>query len=222
MFYFRLNRVKIADNGDGKFMGIFGSDKSKIQFISLVSTEVSTPDLEEIITEIDPEARKEKLRQFASTVASLVKFTPIHNVRDKRVVTFGPTGRLLHFQEVIPRFFTWQFLCVKLNNSTRHLATELNEAVNAEKFDDFAGQFPVLVGKTAAAPYLAGVAIGKFVLDVFTRHLMTKKDKQLGIIETSFVRMKDYPYGNADFVDVLDETENLEIDYTIFSFEEEV
>ena len=96
MFYFRLNRVKILDNGSGKFIGLFGSDKAKIQFVSLVSDAVSLPDLGDIINETDAEKRKALLKDVVTGVASSVIFTPISRIKDNFEVTFGDTGKIIH------------------------------------------------------------------------------------------------------------------------------
>lgn len=222
MFYFRLNRVKIHDNGDGKFLGLFGSDKSKVQFISLVVSEsVSMPDLDDLLNETDTTKRKLLLQEAASKVASSFIFTPIHNIKDKREITFGETGIIIHESEKIPKSFSWQLLCIKLNKDTRDLGKELNQVVNNENFDNFAKSFPALVGATVSAPYTAGVVIGKFVFNAFTKHLSNKKDKQLGILQTSFIRLLDYPNGNREGRDVKDSSENLRLDYSILGFEQQ-
>jgi hypothetical protein len=221
MFYFRLNRVKIWDNGSGKFIGLFGKDKSKIQFISLVVSEsVSTPDLGDIINETNAEKRKSLLKAATMSVANSVVFTPIHNVKDQFEVTFGNTGRILHLSEKIPKSFNWQFLCLKLNQDSRDLGTELQGIINSDKFDGFAASFPTLIGAAATAPYTAGIEIGKFIFKAFTNHLTTKKYKQLGILETSFIQQLDYKHGNAEALDVKDETGNLRIDYSLLGFDD--
>lgn len=218
MFYFRLNRVKIWDNGDKKFLGLIGKDKSKVQFVSLVSDNVSLPDLDGLLNETDAVKRKALLEEAASAVASSVVFTPIHNVKDNREITFGDTGKLIHQADKIPDAFNWEFLCVKLNKDDRDLGKELNAVVSNEKFDDFATSFPKLIGKVVSPQFTAGVAIGKFIFKAFTNHLANKKDKQLGILETSFIRQLDYANGNREGRDVKDETENLRIDYSILGF----
>lgn len=218
MFYFRLNRVKIWDNGDGKFLGLIGKDKSKVQFISLISDDVSLPNLEDLLNETDVAKRKTLLQEAAEAVVSSVIFTPIDNVKDGREITFGETGKIIHQADKIPDAFNWEFLCVKLNKGDRDLGKELNAVVNDEKFDDFATSFPKLIGKVVSPQFTAGVAIGKFIFKAFTNHLANKKDKQLGILETSFIRQLDYPNGNREGRDVKDETENLRIDYSILGF----
>lgn len=220
-FYFRLNRVKIHDNGSGKFIGLIGSDKSKIQFISMVvSDNVVLPNLDEIINEIDAEKRKALLKEAALGVATSFVFTPVHNVKDRFEVTFGDTGVLVHRSDVIPDSFSWELLCVKLNKGTRDLGQELNDVINDEKFDSMAANFPKLIGAAASAPYTAGVEIGKFIFSAFTKHLAKKKDKQLGILQTSYIRKLDYPNGNREGRDVQDGTGNLRIDYSILGFED--
>lgn len=218
MFYFRLNRVKILDNGSGRFLGLIGNDKAKIQFISLVSDEVSLPDLGDIINETNAEKRKTLLKDAVTNVASSVVFTPISRIKDNFEVTFGDTGKIIHQAEMIPKSFSWEFLCVKLNKDNRDLGAELHDVITNEKFDNFAASFPVLIGKTVSAPYTAGVEIGKFIFSAFTKHLAGKKDKQLGILETSYIRQLDYPNGNREGKDVQDETRNLRIDYSILGF----
>jgi hypothetical protein len=221
MFFFRLNKVKIRDNGDGKFLGILGSDKSKIQFISLVVSEsISLPDLGDIINENDGAKRKELLKEAVLGVASAITFTPIHGVKDNTDVTFGDTGVVIHKSDVMPKFFGWEFLVVKLNKDNRDLGEELNGVVNDEKFDGFAANFPKLIGKTAAAPYTAGVEIGKFIFNAFTKHLSKQKDKQLGILEMSFIKQLDYKNGSREGVGVQDESGNLRIDYSIITVED--
>ncbi len=219
-FFFRLNRVKIASNGDGKFLGLIGSDKSKIQFISLVVEDSTTlPNLEKIVTENDQAKREELIKETAKAMATSFVFTPIHDIKDNFEVTFGDTGVVLHMSSAIPRSFHWEFLCVKLNKGQRDLAKEIQGVVENQKFDEIAGKIPVLVGAAASAPYTAGIAIGKFVAGAFLNHLKEKKDKQLGILETSFIRPLDYPNGNREGRDVRDSQNNLRIDYSIFGFE---
>jgi hypothetical protein len=221
MFFFRLNKVKIRDNGDGKFLGILGSDKSKIQFISLVVTDgVSLPDLGDIINENDADARKALIKEAVLGVASSVTFTPIHGVKDNTDVTFGDTGVVIHRSDTMPKTFSWEFLAVKLNKDNRDLGEELNGVVNDDKFDGFAANFVKVIGKTTTAPITAGVEIGKFIFSAFTKHLSKQKDKQLGILETSFIKQLDYKNGSREGVNVQDETGNLRIDYSIITVED--
>lgn len=220
MFYFRLNKVKIWNNGSGKKFWITGSDKSKIQFISFVVSEsVAMPNLDDIINETDLTKRKALLKEAATEVAGSFIFTPIHNVKDKFEVTFGETGIVVYQSAKIPDSFSWQILCVKLNKDNRDLGEELKTVINDEKFDDFAKSFPVLVGTAVSAPYTAGLEIGKFVFKAFTNHLSKQKDKQLGILQTSYIRLLDYPNGNREAKDVQDSTGNLRIDYSLLGIE---
>ena len=133
MFYFRLNRVKIWDNGDGKFLGLIGKDKSKVQFISLISDTVSLPDLGDLLDETNADKRKALLKEAAEAAVSSVVFTPIDNVKDGREITFGPTGKVIYENDKIPDDFNWEFLCVKLNKSDRDLGQELKTVVSDEK-----------------------------------------------------------------------------------------
>ena len=220
-FYFRLNKVMIADNGDGKLFGVFGKDKSKIQFISLLTTdEVALPNLDELLNTVDPAKRAALLKAAAAGVASSVIFTPIDGIKDKSEITFGDTGKILYQSKTIPESLNWELICVKLNKTDRDLGTELLGVVNDEKFDGFASDFPKLMGKAVPTPYTAGVEIGKFVLKAFLGHLANKKDKQLGMLETSYIRQIDYKHGNREGVGVQDETRNLRIDYSILGSED--
>jgi hypothetical protein len=221
MFYFRLNRVKIGNNEDGKLLGFLGSDKAKVQFISLVvSDSVGLPDLGDIINEKDAIKRKALIKDAVLGVASSVTFTPVHGVKDNSEITFGDTGVLIHKSEIVPKSFSWEFLAVKLNKDNRDLGEELLGVVNDEKFDGFATSFPKLVGVAASAPFTAGVVIGKFLFKAFSKHLSNQKDKQLGILETSFIRQLDYKNGSREGINVKDETENLGIDYSIITVDD--
>jgi hypothetical protein len=220
-FYFRLNKVTIADNGDGKILGLFGKDKAKVQFISLITTDsVYLPNLDDLLNETDQNKRAQLLKTAATDVASSVVFTPIDRVKDKFTIVFGDTGKVLYGSNKIPDLLNWELLCVKLNKGNRDLATELLGVLNQSDFDGFAKSFPALVGQAVSPAFTAGLVIGKFVMKAFLGHMSQQKDKQLGIIETSFIRQIDYKHGNREGVGVPDETSNLRIDYSILGSEE--
>jgi hypothetical protein len=217
MFYFRLNRVAVFNNKDGKLFGFLGKDKSKVQFASLVISDgIGLPDLSGILDEIDPAKRKVQVAEAVKGVASSIVFTPVDDIKDNSEITFGDTGVLIHKAVEIPESFSWEFLAIKLNKDARDLGSEVLEVINDKAFDEFANSFPALVGTAATAPFTAAAVIGKFIFKIFGGNLAKKKDKQLGILETSFIRELDYQNGIREGRAIKDETGNLRIDYTIF------
>jgi hypothetical protein len=63
MFYFRLNKVVIFDNGAIKpFLGIFGHDFADVKFLSFVTpSNIDLPALDEFVHSTDPDERAQLL-----------------------------------------------------------------------------------------------------------------------------------------------------------------
>ncbi|HEX8357763.1 MAG TPA: hypothetical protein VF610_10135, partial [Segetibacter sp.] len=122
MFYFRINKIKIFDNREGKKFAIFGKDSAQVKLVSFVNTEeVEIPDLTEFIQTNDEAAKKDILKAAVENVISSRILTEIENVKDNHSMTFGDTGYVLFQTEKIPKCFNWNLIAYE--SDKRHRET---------------------------------------------------------------------------------------------------
>jgi hypothetical protein len=220
MFYFRINRLKIFDNKEGKRFPIFGKDLAQVKLISFVNTEgVQMPDLTDFIQTNDAEAKKAALKAAVETVVSSRILTEIENVKDGHIMTFGDAGYVLYQAEKIPKCFDWNFIAYESDKNVRDTGALLEDIVNDASFNAFSKNLSTLL-KTAQNPaFSAYNEIAKYALGVIGKIAKKNKDDMVGILYMSLNRVEHYPHGERKKDDVPDLTNNMLIDYTIFGFE---
>lgn len=222
MFYFRINKIKLFDNKTGKgFLGL-GSDKATVQLWSLiVNGNIDLPNLEELMKTTDAEKKKQIVADIVKTVAASRRLTPIESVKDSMAAYFGDTGYVLYQSKEIPADFSWQFTAIKLNDKTRDIGTEMMNVINHKDFPGFAKSLPALIGATVSPAFTAAVEVGKFIFGILGNNLAHKKDKQLGLLYMSLNKVEHYPHGVRNSQDVPDLSGNMQVDYSIFAYNDE-
>lgn len=224
MFYLRLNRLKIADNGSIKSgFGLFGHDYSTMQLVSMVTaSNTDLPNLDALLRARTPEERAEALRPaVANSVASRIA-TQIDQVTDHDVINFGDTGYGVYESEKTPESFNWILLAIKSRQGLRDGAETVNRVLTHQDFDQTANAILTLAqgGAAVANPALAaGIQVARFVAGVTVQALMGAHDKQLGVVSTTLTRAEHYATGIRNIEDAPDSTGNMWYDYSIFSYE---
>ena len=219
MFYFRINKIMILNNRDSKFIGIFGQDRAKVNFLSFITTgNEDLPNLEKLSDTNSSELEKQEIVKTAvsKVVASRVLPT-IENVKDGQVITFGDTGYVLFSNEKIPDDFNWALIAIESDRDVRQLGQTLDGVIDGEDFSGFTTNLAKTVGAATNPAFAAGVAIVGFVLEVLAKNLKNNKDDQLGILYMSLNRREHYLHGIRNKDDVLDMTGNMYVDYSIFA-----
>ena len=116
MFFFRINKLKIFESrGERKFL-IFGKRVAQVKLISFITTDKTghLPDMEKYIITNKEEEKEMLLKAAVSTVISSRHLTPIENVKDNHVLTFGDVGYVLFMSDGIPECFDWQFIALRV------------------------------------------------------------------------------------------------------------
>jgi hypothetical protein len=221
MFYFRLNRLFIYDNKEGKkFLGLFGPDTAELRLISFIATEhAQLPDMSEFLQTTDETKRKKILQGAVEQVVSSRVISEVDNIKDHGEVTFGKTGYVLYSSDRIPESFDWQFIAYESDKAVRDTAQAVQDIVSHAEFDSFIKDVATLA-KNAANPALAtAVAIGKYAVKVSTEVAKKNKDDLIGVLYTSLIREEHYPHGERKVDRCWDLTRNMQVDYSIFGFD---
>lgn len=220
MFYFRINRVRLVNNRESKFLGILGTGLAQVKIFSFITTNDSDfPELDALSTTTDEAKQKEGIRAAVERVVASRILTQIDNVRDNHVLTFGDTGYVLFQSEKIPRDFNWNFIAIESDRNVRQIGKEMENVVKHPGFDSFASQLIHVMAGAANPTYLAGVEIGKFITQVMADNLKRNEDDQIGILYMSLNRQEHYLHGERKADAVPDLTGNMFIDYSLFGFE---
>ena len=224
MFYFRVNKIVILDNGAVKpFLGIFGHDFADVKFLSFVTpNNIDLPGLDDFARTTDPAQRKALLAQAVSAVIASRELTQVSRVTDHAILTFGDTGYVLYESPTIPDSFNWTFLAIKSNQGFRDIGAHTQEVIQDPKFGSFADGLVTLITTGAGAvnpAYAAGIAVAKFATQIAAQNMAKSGDKELGLIYMSLNRAEHYPHGERKVDGVVDLTNNMTFDYSIFAFE---
>ncbi len=220
MFYFRINKLKIFDNKEGRsFLGIFGRDLAQVKLISFVSTDNgSFPDFTDYNKTTDETEQKAIIKSAVATVVSSRILTEIENVKDGHQMTFGDTGFVLYQSKEIPEYFDWQFIAYESDQKSRSNAKMIEDILNDESFDKFSNSLGTVIAKAANPGFTASVEIAKFAVNVIGKVAKQNKDDMIGILMMSLNKTEHYPHGERKRDDVPDLTNNMLIDYSLFGF----
>lgn len=220
MFYFRINKLKIFNNREGKRFGLFGRDSAQVKILSFVTTSnIDLPNMEELINTNDDARKREIIKAAVEKVAASRDLMPIENVKDGHVMLFGDTGYVLYQSENIPEDFNWTFIALETDRNIRSIGEQIGSVVTDPGFDPFAKNFATLIAGAATPAFTAGVEIGKFITGVVSKNMQQNKDDMIGILYMSLNRREHYLHGERKKDDVPDLTNNMLIDYSIFGFE---
>lgn len=218
MFYFRLDRIFIHDNGVNRLFKKL--DKANIQIYSFITTGNNTlPALENFTIAKPKEEQEQIIREAVAQVMTSRIFTPIENVKDEHELTFGDTGIVLFQSEVIPEDFNWQLVVIGSKQKSRSQAQMLSDVLNDETFDTFLTNILVVLSTSVNPVITAGIEIGKYLTSFILKKYAKKQDDQIGIVYQSWNRQEHYKHGKRFKDGVNDLTKNMVYDYSMFGFD---
>ncbi len=221
MFYFRINRLFISDNKENPKYLLFGPDLAQIKLISFVATENEIlPDMSAFIETNDPAQKKQILKKAVETVVGSRIYTEIQNVKDHHEMTFGNTGYVLYKSEKIPQDFDWQLIVYESDTDIRDHARLVLDIINDDGFDRFSTRLATLIAGKTNPGLTAAIAIAKYAVQIIAKAVKENKDDLIGILYTSLNRKEHYPHGERKKEKVNDLTNNMQIDYSLFGFDE--
>jgi hypothetical protein len=212
MFYFRLNKVKILNN-----RALLG--KGDIQFISFVNPgESDFPMLNDFFQENDETKKMELIKQAITKVLSSRVMPEIQRIKDNQAIYFGDTGYILYKSATIPTDLNWMLLAIKSNKRVRDNAKLAEKILIQQNITSVVRTIASLA--SLSNPVSAAITtLSSIVADTLIEVYKNKKDKQLGLLLTSFIDKEHYPNGKRDKENVVDSTGNMFIDYTIFGYQ---
>jgi len=224
MFIFRLNKVVILDNGAVKSgIGIFGHDFANVKFLSFVTPgNIDLPNLDALLRKPDPARRANLLQPAVAQVVASRNLTQVARVTDHAVLTFGDVGYTLYESEHIPDSFNWTFLAIKSNQSFRDTGAAISEVVSDSGFSTFTNGLVTFLTSAAGVAnpaYAAAIAIAKFATQITARNMMRTGDRELGLVYMSLNRFEHYIHGERKADGVVDLTNNMTFDYSLFGYE---
>lgn len=220
MFYFRINKLKIFDNREGRrFRRKIGRKEATIQLVSFVTTEnTELSDLQSYLNANDINEKNALLQQMMATTFQSKKLTPIQHIKDNQQITFGDVGYVLFQSENIPQQFDWQCIVIEIDEQQREMGAVMQEIINSKEMDTFAGNFGTVVAMAANPVFVASIEIGKFLIDMIGKVLGKNHDDMIGLFYMSLNQREHYPHGERKKDNVPDLTNNVLLDYSIFGF----
>lgn len=221
MFYFRINKLKIQDNKEGKKFVFFGKDLAQVKLVSFVNTEnVEIPNLTEFIQTHDEAAKKEILKTAVENVISSRILTEIENVKDNHSMMFGDTGYVLYQTEKIPECFNWNLIAYESDKRHRETTDLIDDITNNPTFSSFTGTQGGILKNVPNPAFKAYNEIAKHAIETISKVAKNNRDDMIGILFMLLNRKEHYKHGERKVDDVPDLTNNMLIDYSIFGFEE--
>jgi hypothetical protein len=210
MFYLRLNKLRIYSNDS--LLGM-----SDIQLMSFVTHgEADFPMLKEFFRNSNINVKRELVSQAVARVISSRVIPQIQHVKDDQHIYFGNTGYNIFVSSTIPHNINWMLLAVKSNQQKVDNVDLLTEILTKKNLTNMINSISLAAGATSPVT-VAVNTLATLVAESILK-LGTPKDKQLGLLLTSFTRQEHYPYGKCDAQNAPDVTGNMEVDYTIFGF----
>jgi len=218
MFYFRLNRILIHSNLRKTLFR--KRDKTDVEIYCFVTSGTRPlPALKGLTAESDDDKKAAMLKKAVQQAIDTRVFTPVENVKDNHVLTFGDTGFVLYEDDKIPDDFHFQLVLIGSRKKQRNTAKLLQEVEKDAEFPGFLKSAAQLVGVSANPAVACGAAIGKFLAGYLLRVASEQDDDQLGLVYQSWNRWEHYPHGERKRDDNLDLTGNIRYDYSLFGFE---
>lgn len=219
MFYFRLDRIFIQDNGVNRLFKKL--DKANVHIYSFITTgNDALPALKDFTTAKPKEEQIKMVKEAVIKVMSARIFTPIENVKDEHELTFGDTGIVLYQAKKIPMDFNWQLVVIGSKEKIRTQAQMLDDVFKDHTFDSFLSNILIVLSTSINPAITAGIEIGKYLTSFILNQYAKKQDDQLGIVYQSWNKQEHYKHGKRFKDGVPDLTKNMIYDYSMFGFEE--
>lgn len=217
MFFFRLNRILIHSNFRQALLK--KRDKADVEVYCFVTSgDNPLPALKGITAAIEEDKRNSMIKKAVQQALETRVLTPIENVKDEHVLTFGDTGFVIYEADKIPEDFHFQMVIIGNRSKQRDTAKMLIDLEKDSELGSLIKSAGNLVG--AVNPAVAiGSEIGKYLTRFILRQYANKEDDQLGLVYQSWNRMEHYPHGERKRDGNKDLTGNIEYDYSLFGFE---
>ena len=228
MFYARINKIKVFNNKEG-FLGLF--NKAELRIYSYVTASSTGKDLQtsalmlsDLAELSDETARKQKLLQAVQIEAA--KFAQsntieVNGVKDNQSLTFGDAGLVIYQNDFIPAAIHLQLWVIESDEDIRSFVVDIDQIVDSVAFKSLAAAIGLAL--TVSNPVLtAAISVGGVLVHLLKKKLRTSKDDLVGYWQNILNREEHYPYGVRDKQDVPDTTRNIQVDYTLFGFENEI
>ncbi len=217
MFYFRLNRILIHSNFRQTLLK--KRDKADVEVYCFVTSGNNPlPALKGLTAATEEDKRNSMIKKAVQQALEARVLTPIENVKDDHMLTFGDTGFVIYEDDKIPNDFHFQMVIVGNRSKQRDTAKMLIDMEKDSELNSLVKSAGNLIG--AVNPAVAiGSEIGKYLTKFILRQYANKDDDQLGLVYQSWNRMEHYPHGERKRDGNKDLTGNLEYDYSLFGFE---
>jgi hypothetical protein len=190
---------------------------AEVKFYSFVTDgRLSLPDLDQVLTAADPQAKRVAVREMAKHVLDQWEGVEVRNVEAEHVFKFGDTGRILYRAQAIPQTLDWVMLVIEVDQDVRNLGDKIDQILPDKQADSLAANIMTLASVAASPQTAAAIAVAKVLIRSVTVFLKNNENDQLGLVEQSFVRQLHYPDGKRTKAGVQDLTGNMWYDYTIF------
>jgi hypothetical protein len=228
MFYIRINKIRIFNNREG-FLGLFNKAEMRIySYVTASSTgidlQTSALRLSDLANLSDEAARKQKLLETVQ--AEVDKFAQsnsieINRVKDNQSLTFGEAGLVIYQSDFIPATLHIQLWVVESDEDLRQRVGDADKIVDSAAFKGLTTAIGLALAVTN--PILtAAISVGGVLTHLLRQKLRNTKDDLVGYWQCVLNRNEHYPYCVRDKQDVPDTTGNIQVDYTLFGFENEV
>jgi hypothetical protein len=228
MFYTRINKIKVFNNREG-FLGLF--NKAEMRIYSYVTASTTGKNLQNSFLTLsdlanlsDEAARKQKLLEAVQ--AEVDKFAQsssieINGVKDNQSLTFGDAGLIIYQSEFIPAALHLQLWVIESDEDMRHRVIDTEQILDSTAFKGLSTAIGLALAVTN--PILtAAISVGGVLAQLLRQKLRNKKDDLVGYWQCILNRNEHYPYCVRDKQDTPDTTGNIQVDYTLFGFENEV
>lgn len=217
MFFFRLNRILIHSNLHKTLFK--RRDRTDVEiYCFITSGNNPLPALKGITAATEEGVRDTMIKKAVHQALEGRIFTPIENVKDEHVLTFGDTGFVLYEDEKIPEDFHFQMVIIGNRGKQRETAKMLLDLEKDQELGSLVKSAGNLIGSVNPAVAI-GSEIGKFLTKFILRQYSEQDDDQLGLVYQSWNRMEHYPHGERKRDGNKDLTGNIEYDYSLFGFD---
>lgn len=217
MFFFRLNRILIHSNFRRALLK--KRDKADVEIYCFVTSgDNPLPALKGLTAAIEEDKRNSMIKKAVQQALESRVLTPIENVKDEHVLTFGDTGFVIYDADKIPDDFHFQMVIIGNRSKQRDTAKMLIDLEKDPELGSLIKSAGNLIGSVNPAVAI-GSEIGKYLTKFILRQYANKEDDQLGLVYQSWNRMEHYPHGERKRDGNKDLTGNIEYDYSLFGFE---
>jgi hypothetical protein len=228
VFYARINKIRVFNNREG-FLGLFNRAELRIYSYVTASTtgiglQASALTLSDLAELSDEKARKQKLLEAVQTEAA--KFAQsnsieVNGVKDNQSLTFGESGLVIYQSDFIPAAVYLQLWVIESDEDVRSFIIDVDQITDSAAFKGLTAAIGLAL--TVSNPVLtAAISVGGVLVHLLKKKLRTSKDDLVGYWQNILTREEHYPYGVRDKQDVPDMTRNIQVDYTLFGFENEI